>query len=182
MNVYPMNDCKPASDETEYYELRARSVYKKYGAQAKNLTSRQYYYTCDTKWCTNPDHFFARDTIFVEVGRKPCSKCKVWKTESEFYLHPGSPNGRSSQCIICAGGIVCAGGRKDDKPPKFDDNGNLFCNKCQQYLPTDQFYINRKNKTGLTSACKKCTYAYTRRPVLSKKEQYEKHVIRKEGC
>lgn len=55
----------------------------------------------------------------------------------------------------------------DRKKP--NDNGEYCCSKCKQWLPPSSYTKNKKQKTGLSYACRDCMLDHTRKYNILKK-------------
>lgn len=118
----------------------------------------------------------------------PCSKCGRMLPTSNFTPRPDRKRGYHSRCLACCEAAskarrianpehylaysrtynasnaehitVLRHQRKPlQRPPRFDDSGNVWCAQCLQYLPRILFSPDT-NKYGLNARCNPCLAVY----------------------
>jgi hypothetical protein len=121
---------------------------------------------------------------------KTCRTCGNEKELDEFYKHPGGKDGRDTRCKECSGKASKSSRQglearykalhADGKKPE----GLFRCGSCQTDKSTDEFYVSRSTKTGLTYQCRVCMDARSekgRQKPESKMKAREGHLRRKFG-
>ena len=89
----------------------------------------------------------------LPTDTKICSKCCISKLVTEFSNTSSTKDGKMYECKAC---------RKKYHTPKiegikvFSDEKLKLCTKCKEIKDFSDFNKTLKNKTGVTSICKKC--------------------------
>lgn len=166
------NVCKQWKDENEFSKNRC----SKDGLQsACKVCQREQIRKSKEKYRTIP-YYTAQALIRDEQGQKQCSKCKQWKSESEFGKKANSADGLSNICKFCQHDYDMARSeqRKEkyrqireqerERNRKYDSEGRLLkqCSKYKQYkvLNEDNFRKNKRNIDGYEGICRQCIHEY----------------------
>lgn len=98
----------------------------------------------------------------VVDGHKICRKCNEILPVNKFNKNSKIKSGLHSYCIDCCvrpkkvkEPKVVIPKIKKVKPPRIVD-GKCICSTCKELLPVDNFYVDKKNREGLTYYCKVC--------------------------
>lgn len=90
---------------------------------------------------------------------KACAKCHAAKPIDEFYKRSGSPDRTLSACKKC----MNEESRRYNATRKFPPSTTpQTCVKCRETKPADEFYNNRRRRSGKMSACIACDRARNR--------------------
>lgn len=102
---------------------------------------------------------------------KLCSRCKKWKTESNFAKDRTAKDGFGCWCKECD--------RKRFEPNRkttrrylryeerhrvVDGTKEKLCSKCGRWKRVSEFYRSRSTRDGLNGQCKKCSYKAVKKP------------------
>lgn len=173
------NVCKQWKDENEF----SKNKCSKDGLQsACKICQREQVRKSKEKYRTTP-YYTAQALIRNEQGQKQCSKCKQWKSESEFGKKINSADGLSNICKSCQHDYDMARSeqRKEkhrqireqerERNKKYDSEGHLLkqCSKCKQYkvLNEDNFRKNKRNTDGYEGICRLCVQLHNKQYNLS---------------
>lgn len=83
---------------------------------------------------------------------KVCPRCRTTKPLSDFWQRDNAKDGRQTYCKECLHRMSQRARRRHDHDPV----AARTCPDCQQHLPADQFYRNRRRPDGLSYRCKGC--------------------------
>lgn len=114
-----------------------------------------------------------KETHRTVFGRKQkyCTKCKKWKSESEYGIDRFKRDGLNIRCKDCYKAYTRAlhkkyrKGRKVRVYLRFVQRHRVFkgveqkrCSKCGRWKDYDKFYRNTAQKDGLMEWCRNCSY------------------------
>jgi hypothetical protein len=92
----------------------------------------------------------------VVAPEKRCSICKKVKPADEFARARAKATGLASSCRKCFNKRRNEARMKNEiTEPTVDEK---YCPGCFEVLPADQFYRNKRDRTGLHTYCKECDY------------------------
>ena len=94
------------------------------------------------------------------MDTKKCSKCGEVKDAVEFYASKNKKAGLHSWCKKCIKISSAKLHAKHIKEYKGPTLSVKTCGRCRQLLPAKEFSVDRLNKTGLRTWCKKCVREY----------------------
>ena len=112
---------------------------------------------------------------------KLCSKCRIWKVESQFRKDRRSKDGLHWRCKECEYKYA----RKRYERKRKGARKNLryeechrivkevkqkLCCKCKRWKKESEFYRNKSGRDGLYDQCRKCSYKPTGKSHERKKE------------
>lgn len=122
--------------------------------QAKKDGLRSYCRECDCRRARERA-IRVRDGSKISVNRKLCPRCNIQKANSEFNSYSYSKDGLYKYCKLCTSIMnkKTRGNLKDHEPMV----GQKMCPTCKKMKSSDEYYLMRKRKDGLSWECKECT-------------------------
>jgi hypothetical protein len=86
----------------------------------------------------------------VLADKKQCTKCKNFKTFSDFHKYAKSPDGYKHFCKSCVKDYDLSENDKSRIMPRKKQGQLIHCRYCKQYLDNSKFW-------GNLTYCKECT-------------------------
>jgi hypothetical protein len=113
-----------------------------------------------------------RHRVVKGTKEKLCSKCRIWKVESQFRKDRRSKDGLHWRCKECEYEYarkrhqrIRKSGRRNLRYEEchriVDGVREKLCVKCRKWKRESGFYKSRARKDGLTARCQKCSYEAT---------------------
>ena len=124
-------------------------------------------------------------------GRKQklCTKCKKWKSESEFGIDRAKRDGLNIRCKDCYKAYTRALHRKYRKGKKariylrFEDRHRIFrgvrqklCSSCSKWKDESHYSRNYRLKDGLSLSCKECEKRHDRKCLERKNKDVRRNL------
>lgn len=74
------------------------------------------------------------------AGQKQCTKCKEYKDLSEYHKYAKAADGHKHFCKVCVKQYdLSEHDPKRKRPRKYDEAGNILCNRCHIYFDESNF-------------------------------------------
>ncbi len=113
---------------------------------------------------------------------KKCSKCKVEKPLTDFYIDNSNRSGRQCSCIVCYTDWKRAKSLKAGKTKrrytldarKDREKGMKYCPGCEKTRPLIEFYTAGDSNSGVASHCKECSKELQKKVNPTRRHKYYK--------